>query len=215
MLYLITCESTKHRLPELLEKLKNEEVSIVNSFDKNWIESWTFLFNVSKDSLFDREDECHDLSDAEIGCYLAHMEVFRRFLTTEEKYLLSFEDDVDLPENWKFITKKALEICEKDKIHYCSLGDWGEFDKNAFPTFARNEGQYTRCTHAHIIRRDIVKLLYNKRFPICRSIDHFINHIFKKSNLHNALHFNPGFAQKNVKSEIRNSIINTEYKIFV
>jgi len=213
MIYIITCKSAGNRINEVLNKLSMESVSIVDSFDFTWIESWNFLFNISKD--FDKSDDCYDLSNGEIGCYLAHMEVFRRFLNTDEKFCSTFEDDLDLPEYWREVYKEALSICEKDNIPYCSLGNFGDFDRNSKRDFVKITGQYTRCTHAHIIHRELVKILYNKRFPICRPFDHFINHILKSMNIHTSLYFNPGFQQRKVKSLLKGNIVKSEYKIFI
>lgn len=213
MLYLVTCKSAGDRIESLLKKLDEKEkpYSIVDFFDLTWIESWSFLFNCSKDS--DSSDQCKDLSTGELGCYLAHMEVFRRFLNTDEEFCTTFEDDVDLPESWCDIHHEAITRCKNANIHYCSLGDWGNV-KPCETHFERKYGQYTRCTHAQILSRHIVKKCFDKRFPICRPIDFFLNHVFKENGLHDALFLQPGFRQKKVKSLIKDNQVSTKYNIF-
>lgn len=115
-----------------------------------------------------------------LGCYLSHMEVYRRFLAADAPVALVLEDDARLNPAFAPALREGLKSLDFD---YCLL-DFQEFNEDGhvfynrrdrieiFPGFmacATHEGPGS--THAYLITREAAVRRLDHELPIARPVD--------------------------------------------
>ena len=147
-----------------------------------------------------------------------HIKAWERFLKTDTKFLLVFEDDAICKSNSRNMLKNILEILyeENPNNFYLDLGGGYELN-NVLPLKKSMKNKYfdlyfdrlyTNTACSYLLTRDTViefiKIIhkdnYSKNFPI----DHLLNYLgFKsKKNIYSAHFFNPIFTHGSFKDII-------------
>ena len=126
------------------------------------------------------------LSPGELGCSLSHLEIYKQFLSTDQKLALIFEDDAILPESLVFedLCNQLIALELKPNFLF-SLGGIqlkvclnvrGKFIESKF--FSKNVLQVNKhfyervCyTFAYVIDREMAKTLINYHEKVRRADD--------------------------------------------
>jgi GR25 family glycosyltransferase involved in LPS biosynthesis len=145
------------------------------------------------------KDKERPLTKGEIGCYLSHVEIWKKFLSSDKKYCLIFEDDVKLCDDFKNKINTTLTELDKnnsntdndiiDAIYLngemsCKLffGDY-ECNKNVIQNNMTNIKKPFRLgygMYGYIISREGAKKILNYGIPMTMPIDvlmHYLNQI--------------------------------------
>jgi glycosyl transferase family 25 len=145
------------------------------------------------------KDKERPLTKGEIGCYLSHIEIWKKFLSSDKKYCLIFEDDVQLCENFKKKINVTLRELDKNNTNkendiidaiylnhelHCKLffGDY-ECNKHVLLDNMTNIKKPFRLGYGmfgYIISREGAKNILNYGVPMTMPIDvlmHYLNQI--------------------------------------
>lgn len=121
-----------------------------------------------------------------IGCYLSHVEIWKKFLETGEDYAIVFEDDA-IVENG-FVEK--LRTCMKDVTllpkkpdywHFAEPG-WWAYDAKGMPRPEYNKDKNVgpwllntySCTTGYLVTKRGAQILLDHAFPIDMQVDSYI-----------------------------------------
>lgn len=135
--------------------------------------------------MYQKRRDHEDLDTAGgVGCYLSHHGCWERFLQTNAQYLLVFEDDAEIPENFKEMLEKAMEEVDQEDVRRPDIWllsrPWG-------PTMRKilelNDVQYngswaydvTGPLTGYILSRNAAKILCDNAFPIDGHVDHYMH----------------------------------------
>lgn len=128
-----------------------------------------------------------DVLPGEIGCYHAHLAVWRRFLDTGAETMLAMEDDVVFHPEFMAALQEALRVrphwdflqlnCIRAKQPVCQ-GRAGQWRVNAYLGPATGLGAY-------LMTRETVARLLPAMLPVTRPIDHELDRI----QVHDLRHF--------------------------
>lgn len=145
------------------------------------------------------KDKERPLTKGETGCYLSHIDIWKKFLSSNNKFCLIFEDDIELCENFKTKINNTLKELENynnnlnndviDAIYlnhemHCKLffGDY-ECNKHVIPENLTNIKKPFKLGYGmfgYILTREGVKKILNYGLPITMPIDvlmHYLNQI--------------------------------------
>ena len=192
-IYVINMKSSVNRRNHIKKILRNYNYEFVNAVNGKELHSNDFN-NITSNSL-------RELSRGEVGCFLSHKKVYKKFLNSNEDYCLILEDDIQLCKNFVYEINKCLSQINNFDIFYCfnvSLYQFyntiGDDVKNYFPEkWDKNlplllDQDYSKdcvlatgprlCTHAMILSKKAAKQLMNNMRKIMVPIDvqiHFKN----------------------------------------
>jgi len=166
------------------------------------------------------------LSKGEIGCAWSHKKVYERFLKTDEKSILVFEDDIVFS---KQCTLEALEslmeyveqksepivlVLQKSRWHNKKV--WNA-DANISVYSSRNQF----CTHAYILNRSAAEIILSIQTPIRFEIDAFkfyywladVNlYCLNKDLVEQSMELESGIGFGGVDADNRTKLKNKAYK---
>lgn len=117
-----------------------------------------------------------------IGCYLSHMELYRRFLATEAPVALALEDDARLNPAFVPVLRQGLARHDFDYcfLDYAAEGEFGPVYYDAadgveiapgFTAYTTHAGPAT--THAYLITRAAAERRLAHALPIHRPVDQY------------------------------------------
>ena len=90
-MYVLYVPKREQYIKDVMKKMKlNPE--FVQGPDKNKLD----LEQLKKDKIIEKNNK---LSKGEIACYLGHLNILKKFVESDYKYALIFEDDIKLPDN--------------------------------------------------------------------------------------------------------------------
>jgi GR25 family glycosyltransferase involved in LPS biosynthesis len=135
--------------------------------------------------MYQKRRDHEDLDTAGgVGCYLSHYGCWERFLQTNSQYLLVFEDDAEIPLNFKEMLEQAMQEVDQEDVRRPDIWllsrPWG-------PTMRKilelNDVQYrgswaydvTGPLTGYIVSRNAAKVLCDNAFPIDGHVDHYMH----------------------------------------
>ena len=163
-----------------------------------------------------------------IGCALSHLNVWKRFLKTDKKYAIVFEDDIildDLTYNLSEVIPLYVKQTPED-FDILYLGSLGSDNTPNFFTISMSmlnmsaeykdindyikRPQVALATHAYVISRSgAEKLVKNLDGNIHNHIDYCIQNLYSKGILNNYITKPRLLYQSSTDSNISNNVSNT------
>jgi GR25 family glycosyltransferase involved in LPS biosynthesis len=140
--------------------------------------------NIKESSRRDHED----LNTAGgIGCYLSHVEVWKKIAMNQEEYGIIFEDDTKLPDDFLTVLKSSMKdlnlLPEMPDVWTFSYG-WDFFYKTKGKELPQNITEnhrgpwiYNTCPgglNGYLVTREGAKKLLENAFPIDMHVDLYI-----------------------------------------
>lgn len=166
---------------------------------------------IEKCSFFNNKSEYRKLTNGDIACSLGHINSWKLFLKTKQKYGLFLEDDVII--NCEDVEEKILNITESapedaDVIfvgggfnHYEVSRTLKVINKNYHLKMPPN----TNCAISYILKTSAAKKIINHCKPFTMPIDFELNYIFKKLDL-KVYHYIPYLMSEGSKTGEYSSI---------
>lgn len=193
-------------------KFRNDRrIVLERMMNKNEI-SFEYIDGIHGQTL--NEYECFDffnktsfknLSNGSIGCILSHAKAYKQILINDYDYLLIFEDDVIIEDNFKLQLKIFLKSIPKDfDILYLAsnismttnMRGWIS-DSLYIPMYPRS-GQYGYIV-SNAGARKILKTIFPVKI-VAGGIDTLIGRLVSKGLL-NAYHAHPNLCKVNIETE--------------
>lgn len=136
----------------------------------------------------------YQLTRGAIGCYLSHMEIYRRVVAGDKPFAIIFEDDVEIPRTVLRDIHRAL-----DKIP----SDWDMFLLGCFCIVCNKTQHFSQIQrfflmHAYVVTKEGAKKLLNylEKIPIEQQVDAAISKLAEKQGI-NIYCANAHIAQQN------------------
>ncbi len=119
-----------------------------------------------------------------VGCYLSHYGCWQKFLQTSSEYCLIFEDDAEVPVQFKEMLQRAMEEVDQEDVKRPDIWllsrPWGPAMRKALEL---NDIQYngnwaydvTGPLTGYILSRHAAKALSENAFPIDGHVDHYMH----------------------------------------
>jgi GR25 family glycosyltransferase involved in LPS biosynthesis len=210
--YLINLDKRKDRLittTELLSKKGYYNIERVSAVEGKKLSSKAIKHYVDESALEpiykNVRTEHYQLSIGAIGCSLSHFQIWKKFLLSNEKQIMIFEDDT-----FPTITSQELSFY----LQYVPE-DWdiilcGGIYNNLQPINPYVNKIYTFfCTHAYIINKNKLKFLLDNALPMSKQIDSWLSDLSVDGTL-NIYGLNTDWMQN---PDINDTDIQTEMKI--
>lgn len=197
---VVNLERCKKKLKRFDEQMKkyNFKYNRFNAIDKSTlthdkVKEFNFLTDDFKNYLL--EPNTNRLGH--LGCNLSHIKIYKEFLKNSNKnYLLVFEDDVILAENFKNILLYSLNNIKNKNIHFDILllgffcnsnepvhGTVCDLNKEYYDIDNIRSVNYFMGTHAYIIPRTSIEYIINEckilEAPIDRQLANLIQKDYK------------------------------------
>jgi len=116
-----------------------------------------------------KKDE--DLTPGAVGCYLSHMSLYKEALNKGEKTILVFEDDTQIPVNFKSLFLEKIKNLPEDWDMFL-LGWWSTSKKNKKISKDVVHVKGFILMHAYIINNIGMQKMLSVGMPIKKQIDH-------------------------------------------
>ena len=177
--YVINLEKDKtkyeHFLNHFKEILPNENLTRIDAiYGKNLSKDYI-------DQIVDTKKTGRFVGVGSVGCYLSHIEAWKRCLESSNEFCLVFEDDLKIKDDYKLLLKDIIKelIEEKDKWDILSF----EMSHKGMPIAVDKimDGKFSisyyllPVTHTgmYMINKKAAKSLLDKSLPIMMDVDHF------------------------------------------
>lgn len=135
--------------------------------------------------LYQKRRDHEDLDTAGgVGCYLSHFGCWQKFLQGRAEYCLIFEDDAEVPVDFKERLEKAINDIEQEDVKRPEIWllsrPWGPTMRKVLEL---NEIQYTNNwaydvtgpLTGYILSRNAAKILCDNALPIDGHVDHYMH----------------------------------------
>jgi glycosyl transferase family 25 len=135
--------------------------------------------------MYQKRRDHEDLDTAGgVGCYLSHYGCWEKFLQGPSEYCLVFEDDAEVPVNFKELLERALHDLDQEDVKRPEIWllsrPWGPSMRKAL---SLNDIQYsgnwaydvTGPLTGYILSRHAAKILVDNAFPIDGHVDFYMN----------------------------------------
>jgi GR25 family glycosyltransferase involved in LPS biosynthesis len=118
-----------------------------------------------------------------VGCYLSHYSCWKKFLNTDKQYLLIFEDDAIIPDDFLPSLQGAMEDLNEEDLKRPDIWTlampFGPTLTRALelgtPTYNKNWSyDVVAPLTGYILTRNGAKVLVDNAFPIDGHVDHFM-----------------------------------------
>lgn len=164
-------------LPEYPEKMQRAikhfvdtgiEVDFVHGFNAK---EFGLLTSHTYDT--DHPNDGYHIPQKQVGCFLSHYLVWSICNTHDDEMFLVLEDDAlfDNPD-WESILDKVLIDLKDTKWDMLFIGSCNCMDKPMSKVFDYvYEVKYPLCTHAYIVKKDIITFLLESQRDCWASID--------------------------------------------
>lgn len=119
-----------------------------------------------------------------VGCYLSHMGCWQRFLQSSSQYALIFEDDAEIPIEFKESLELALEQAEQEDLKRPEIWllsrPWGPTMRKILEVNdVKYEGDWaqdvTGPLTGYVLSRGAAKILLKNALPIDGHVDHYMH----------------------------------------
>ena len=149
-------------------------------------------------------------NNGRVACHLGHINILKRFLNTNEKFAIIFEDDIKFKDiNLKNKILKIIENLPKD-IDILYLSYCFEYcDKVQKINEIFSKAYRPLCRHFYLVSRNGARKIISNTLPMFSSGDRMIGHLIKNKIL-NGYIVNPEFLNiqqnrnKNIQTELDN-----------
>lgn len=195
---VINLERCKKKLKRFDEQMKkyNLKYNRFNAIDKS-----TFTYDKVKESNYLTDDFKNYLLEpntnriGHLACTLSHIEIYKDFLyNSNENYLLIFEDDVILADNFKNILLDSLNNIVNKNIHFdilllgffCnSIEEHNkivcDLNKDYYDIDNIRSVNYFMGTHGYIIPRTSIEYIINECKILEAPIDRKLSNLIQKN----------------------------------
>lgn len=201
-MYVLYVPKREQYIKDVMKKMKlNPE--FVQGPDKNKLD----LEQLKKDKIIETNIK---LSRGEIACYLGHLNILKKFVESDYKYALIFEDDVKLPDNvdetYEKIKYSINNVPKNTDFLY--LGFYREqCDKLIKYNDIYNHSYKPTGIHSYLINKKFANIILKNSYPINIEIDNLYNRDFKlKINRYsvnkNYLHIEQNFKLENTRENV-------------
>ena len=190
-IYFINLKSRTLKRSQMESQLKRHNI-IANAFDavdgKKLNRNDLNMKNIISDNLSRVEMNGRTLRKGEIGCSLSHITIWKKFLSSKKKYLMIFEDDAILEDNFKENLNSILSnldnINYKWDALYLNENCYRHFKSNCNGNFITNNVIKPKNVgygcYGYILKKNFINKCLSDLFPIVIPVDNFI---IKKSQL--------------------------------
>lgn len=214
--YVLYVSKREKYIKNIINKLKlNTKINYVKGIDKNKIDynnfikknkiTTTWLSTLKKPIKYIK-----NINKGRIACHLGHINILKKFLKSNSNFALVFEDDIDIPKNYKEINKKINYITNnipKDAdivyLSYCfeicsKLKNTNNIFINAYRPL---------CRHFYLVSKKGAQIIINKTIPMYSSGDRMIGELIANKILKGYI-INPSYLKLNQKRD-NNTILET------
>ena len=195
---VINLDHCKKKLKRFDEQMSKYDLKYnrFNAIDKSKltqdkVKNFNFLTNDFKEYLL----ETNTNRIGHLACTLSHIEIYKDFLHNSNKdYLLIFEDDVILAENFKNILFESLNNAVNKNIHFdilllgffCNSNETGhgtqcDLNKDYYEINNMRSVNYFMGTHAYIIPRTSIEYIINECNILETPIDRKLSNLIQKN----------------------------------
>lgn len=135
--------------------------------------------------MFQKRRDHEDLDTAGgVGCYLSHYGCWQKFLQGRSEYCLIFEDDAEVPVNFKEMLERALDDLDQEDVKRPEIWllsrPWGPAMRKILGV---SDIQYTGNwaydvtgpLTGYILSRNAARILSENAFPIDGHVDHYMH----------------------------------------
>ena len=169
----------------LLQKYKFERFEGINGKLLDIKSDDRVSLRTKRNILYQKRRDHEDLDTAGgVGCYLSHYGCGQHFLETSNEYALIFEDDAEVPYEFKEMLEKAMKEIEQEDVKRPEIWllsrPWGpKMRKILEINDIHYEGSWaydvTGPLTGYILSRTAAKTLMDNAFPIDGHVDHFMH----------------------------------------
>lgn len=204
--YVINLDRSPDRLKDITENCKKANLNFERfpAYDGSKLN----LNKLINDNLLIKENK---MMIGAIGCSMSHLNLWKQSIDRGDKLVLVLEDDCIIPENfWEKFNKYYKQLPSNWELFYLGASNINGKkisdnilipNKNIASTSTENTGMY-----AMLIKKKILKVLYNNVIPIRGNIDQTIkNIVFNKINVYIA---NPPIITHNNKIDSMRRVIS-------
>ena len=178
-IYVINLKRETKRRENIIKELKKQNIlnfEIIDAIDGEKIKKSELDLLISKNNKFINPINTN-MNAAEICCSLSHVKVYKKFIETNIKYALIFEDDAVFLNNFSEELKKFIIKNFKFKKQIILLSELWQFYKK--PLDEENKYQIVNVrnavlTHAYFINREAAKSLIAFNYPVKTMPDNFL-----------------------------------------
>ncbi len=194
--YCINLEDNKDRFLLVDSMAKNADLSLTRFDAKDtrgvkFLHYKSMIHPIAYNKLYKtisnnerKKDE--DLTPGAIGCYLSHISLYKEALKRGEKTILVFEDDTQIPKNFKEMFLKKLKNLPEDWDMFL-LGWWSTSKKNKKLSSDIVHIKGFILMHAYIINNIGMQKMLSVGMPIKKQIDHMASDNSNYINIYGTL----------------------------
>lgn len=151
-----------------------------------------------------------DKNKGRIACHLGHLKILEKFLKTDKKYALIFEDDIKI-DNYKETETKIKTILENlpDKFDiiyfdYC----WSKCKKTKKYNDYLNHTISTLCRHFYLVSKNGAQIIVNNTLPMYHNGDNMYADLVKNKKLISFDVRNDYFNIKQNREQLGSELLN-------
>jgi len=191
--YLINLPRRLDRMEEFFKNVNNSDFEIniekMEAVDGNSIDTSKLrLTHLAKQELKDLEingyrSKHYQLTKGAIGCYLSHINTWKKILKTNEEYVFVFEDDAYIPKDFGYKVKRLLKHAPEFDIMLLGVMCNECLSKEKYKRVKR-----FFQTHAYIIKKQCIEELLRNMFPISQQIDAQLSDLTNKIKICAPIH---------------------------
>lgn len=185
---IINLEKRKERLEKITPLLKNsgfaEDLEIFKAVEGKAIprEDLTKIVNDYDIKIMESgvKEYTSQLSFGALGCYLSHLDLWKKIRTCKEEYVLVLEDDAIPNFNKSALEKYIRELPEDWDIF--TLGGWCEVSTKINPNICKTNN--FMCTHALLVKNtEKLEKLIEASNTIDKQVDYFLSEMASKGEI--------------------------------
>ena len=192
-IYLINLERRKDRLKLFNKSFNNSDINekynlykavdgkTINLKDVVDYKTMYEILNIEKTK---KRDYHYQLSKGAVGCYLSHINIWKKVLNSRNKQVLIFEDDIKIPNNFNELLNKQIKYIPND--YDIILLGYICNDCIKYKNYIKINKFWGM--HAYIITKKNIKKIYNKMFPITQQIDAKLSDLSNEINIYGFKH---------------------------
>ena len=177
--YVISLKKETRRRENIIKELKKQNLldfEIIDAVDGEKIEKRELDQLISKNNKFINPTNTY-MNVPEICCALSHIKVYKKFLQTDLKYALIFEDDAVFLDEFSEKLQNFVLKNFKYKKQIILLSELWQFFKKPLDVEDDYEIVDVRnavLAHAYFINREAAKSLISFNYPIKTVADYFL-----------------------------------------
>jgi len=182
--YIINLEKRPDRLAKTLQNLNDKNyynITRFNAFEIKTIEeAKKYVVPESMYPIIKKQRTAHNqLSLGAVGCYLSHLEIYKKIISGNDDYAIIFEDD----------TLPSLDIDELQSRLTNIPNDWdiiligGIYKKKAYYNDNIYDVEKFILLHAYIMSKKCAKKIVDKALPMNQQIDWWLSDLASEKKI--------------------------------